>query len=148
MDFADCRSSPCLRLKLGSTLPQPARAIVPPIGPCRFRHEVVGSARGRQRREEPPWDAVTWSSRCSLDVAIAVHDELESNPVSYLLRVTPTTSARELARSFGTTQSGTVSTMMRIRYYKPPKRAVLLRLTVSDEVGNETSVRQVVKLPR
>ena len=84
----------------------------------------------------------------SLDVTIAVGDNVEGSPVSYLLRVTPTTSARELARSFGTTRDGTVSMTMRIRYYKPPKRAVLLRLSASDEVGNETSASQVVRLPR
>ena len=84
----------------------------------------------------------------SLDLTIALGDNMEGSPVSYLLRVTPTTSARELARSFGTTREGTVAMTMRLRYYKPPKRAVLLRLSVADEVGNETSASQVVKLPR
>jgi hypothetical protein len=84
----------------------------------------------------------------SLDVAIALRDDVEGNPVSYLLRVTPTTSARELARSFGTTQDGAASVTMRVRYYKPPKRAVLLRLSASDEVGNESSINRVLRLPR
>ena len=42
----------------------------------------------------------------SLKLAIALRDELEGNPVSYTLRVTPATSARELASSVGTTQAG------------------------------------------
>jgi hypothetical protein len=84
----------------------------------------------------------------SLDVGIALRDDVEGNPLSYLLRVTPTTSARELARSFGTTRDGTASMTMRVRYYKPPKRAVLLRLSASDEVGNESSVNRVLRLPR
>ena len=84
----------------------------------------------------------------SLDVGIALRDDLEANPLSYLLRVTPTTSARELARSFGTTRDGAASMTLRFRYYKPPKRAVLLRLSASDEVGNESSASQVLKLPR
>jgi hypothetical protein len=84
----------------------------------------------------------------SLDVGIALRDDVEGNPLSYLLRVTPTTSPRELARSFGTTRDGTASMTMRVRYYKPPKRAVLLRLTASDEVGNESSVNRVLRLPR
>ena len=83
----------------------------------------------------------------SLDVAIALRDDVEGNPVSYTLRVTPTTSARELASNIGTTQGGTISTTMRVRYYRPLVRAVLLRLTASDEVGNESSISQVVKLP-
>ena len=84
----------------------------------------------------------------SVGLAIALRDDVEGSPVSYLLRVTPTTSARELARSFGTTRDGTASMTMRVRYYKPPKRAVLLRLSASDEVGNESSASQVVRLPR
>ena len=84
----------------------------------------------------------------SLVLTIALRDNSEGSPVSYLLRVTPTTSARELARSFGTAQEGSTSMTMRFRYYKPPKRAVLLRLSVADEVGNESSVTQVVRLPR
>lgn len=84
----------------------------------------------------------------SLDVAITLRDDVEGNPVSYLLRVTPTASARELARSFGTAQAGTVSMTMRMRYYMPPRRAVLLRLSASDEVGNESSLDRVLKLPR
>ena len=84
----------------------------------------------------------------SLDLAIALRDNLEGSPVSYLLRVTPTTSARELARSFGTTRDGNVSMKIRVRYYKPPTRAVLLRLSASDEVGNESAVNRVLRLPR
>ena len=37
---------------------------------------------------------------------------------------------------------------MRVRYYRPRVRAIVLRLTVSDEVGNESSVSRVVELPR
>lgn len=84
----------------------------------------------------------------SLDLTIALGDNIEGSPVSYLLRVTPTTSARELARSFGTTRDGVAAMTMRFRYYKPPKRAVLLRLDASDEVGNASSVARVLKLPR
>ena len=84
----------------------------------------------------------------SLALAIALGDEVEGNPVSYQLRVTPTTSARELAGNVGTAQAGTVSMTMPVRYYRPRVRAVLLRLTASDEVGNESSISQVVKLPR
>ncbi|MGH3077809.1 MAG: hypothetical protein ACRDPZ_06440 [Gaiellaceae bacterium] len=84
----------------------------------------------------------------SLALAIALRDEVEGNPVSYALRVTPTTSARVLASDAGTTQAGTVSMTMPVRYYRPRVRAVLLRLTASDEVGNESSANQVVKLPR
>jgi hypothetical protein len=83
----------------------------------------------------------------SLKLEIALRDNLEGNPVSYTLRVTPATSARELASSFGTTQAGAVSVTMRTpRVYG--LRAMLLRLTASDEVGNESSVSQVVKLSR
>ena len=57
-------------------------------------------------------------------------------------------SGRELARSFGTTRDGAAAMTMRFRYYKPPKRAIVLRLGASDEVGNESSASQVVKLPR
>ena len=83
----------------------------------------------------------------SLHLELALRDNVEG-PVAYLLRVTPTTSVRELARSFGTTRDGAASMTMRFRYYNPAKRAVLLRLGVSDEVGNESSASQVVKLPR
>ena len=62
--------------------------------------------------------------------------------------MTPTTSARELASNAGTTRAGTVSTTMRVRFYKPRVQAVVLRLTASDAVGNEISISQVVKLPR
>ncbi len=84
----------------------------------------------------------------SLELAIALRDDVEGNPVSYTLRVTPTTSARELASNVGTTQAGTVSTTMRIRYYKSRVQAVVLRFSASDEVGNESSISQVVQLPR
>ena len=84
----------------------------------------------------------------SLDVTIALRDEAEGSPVSYVLRVTPTTSARELASSSGTVQAGTASTTLRVRYYNPLKRAVLLRLNASDEVGNESSLDRVLRLPR
>jgi hypothetical protein len=42
----------------------------------------------------------------SLALAIALRDEVEGNPVSYKLRVTPTTSARELASDVGTSKPG------------------------------------------
>ena len=83
----------------------------------------------------------------SLKLAIALRDELEGNPVSYTLRVTPATSARELASSVGTTQAGVVSVTMRTSQVFG-LRSMLVRLTASDEVGNESSVSQVVKLPR
>ena len=83
----------------------------------------------------------------SLALAIDLRDEVEGNPVSYTLRVTPTTSARELASDAGTTLAGSVSLTMRT-----PRlfglRTILVRLTASDEVGNESSTSQVVQLPR
>ena len=84
----------------------------------------------------------------SVEAAIALRDDVEGSPVFYKLRVTPTTSARELASNVGTTRKETVAMTMRLRYDKPPKRAVLLRLSVADEVGNESSATQVLKLPR
>ena len=83
----------------------------------------------------------------SLHLELALRDNVEG-PIAYLLRVTPTTSVRELARSFGATRDGAASMTMRFRYHNPAKRAVLLRLGVSDEVGNESSASQVVRLPR
>jgi hypothetical protein len=83
-----------------------------------------------------------------LDVAIALRDDVEGAPISYVLRVTPTTSARELATRVGTTSDGAASMTMRVRYYKPPRRTVLLRLSASDEAGNESSVTRVLRLPR
>jgi hypothetical protein len=84
----------------------------------------------------------------SLDLALDLRDDVEGNPVSYQLRVTPTTSARVLASDAGTTQAGTVSMTMPMRYYRPRVRAVVLRLSASDEVGNETSLDYVLQLPR
>jgi hypothetical protein len=84
----------------------------------------------------------------TLALAIALRDDVEGNPVSYTLRVTPTTSPRVLASDAGTTQAGTASMTLPVRYYRPRVRAVVLWLTASDEVGNENSVSQVVKLPR
>ncbi len=84
----------------------------------------------------------------SLALAIALRDEVEGAPVSYTLRVTPTTSPRGLAESVGTTAAGTASMTMRVDYYLPRVRAVVLRLSASDEVGNESSVSLVVRLPR
>jgi hypothetical protein len=83
----------------------------------------------------------------SLELAIALRDDVEGRPVSYTLLATPASSARELASSLGTTQAGSVSVTMRTpRVYG--LRSILLRLTASDEVGNESSVSQVVKLTR
>jgi hypothetical protein len=84
----------------------------------------------------------------SLAFALALRDDVEGNPVSYTLRVTPTTSARVLASDAGTTKAGTVSMTMPLRYYRPRVRAVVLRLSASDEVGNETSLDHVLQLPR
>ena len=84
----------------------------------------------------------------SLGVATDLRDDIEGTPVSYELRVTPTTSARVLASNSGTTQAGNVSMTVPVRFYRPRVRAVVLRLTASDEVGNESSVSQVVRLPR
>jgi hypothetical protein len=83
----------------------------------------------------------------TLALAIALRDDVEVTP-SYTFRVTPTTSPRVLASDAGTTQAGTASMTLPVRYYRPRVRAVVLWLTASDEVGNENSVSQVVKLPR
>jgi hypothetical protein len=83
----------------------------------------------------------------ALEIAIALRDDVEENPVSYTLQVTPTSSLRELASNFGTANAGTVSMTMRTPQLFG-RRSILLRLTASDEVGNESSVSQVLKLPR
>jgi hypothetical protein len=85
--------------------------------------------------------AGTYSTR----VALALRDNVTDSPVSYTLRVT--SGRRELARRFGTAKTRAVPMTLRIR---PPAgaRTVQLQLTGVDPIGNATSVRRVLRLPR
>jgi hypothetical protein len=82
----------------------------------------------------------------SINVSLALRDDVEGNPVSYRLRVA-TARGIELTRRFGTATKGAFSMTLRIR---PPDgaRFVRLQLTGVDPVGNAVSVRRALSLPR
>ena len=81
----------------------------------------------------------------SIKVALALRDDVTDSPVSYTLRAFA--GGAELARRFGTARTEAVSVTLRIR---PPAgaRTVRLALTAADPVGNATSVRRALSLPR
>jgi hypothetical protein len=92
----------------------------------------------------------------SVQVALALGDDVEGNPVSYTLRAAIHPSTRspgwtpegfELTRESGTADAETVSMTLVVR---PPARAksIRLHLVASDPVGNERGISQALKLPR
>jgi hypothetical protein len=89
----------------------------------------------------------------SIKVALALHDNVEGNPVSYMLRVTATGASRlrggtELARTFGIAETGAVSHVLRVLPLSTKAKSIRLVLTASDPVGNESSLKRIVRLPR
>jgi hypothetical protein len=89
----------------------------------------------------------------SIKLALALRDDVEGNPVSYTLRVTTAGAVRfgggrELANESGTTESGSVSTTLRVSPPNKRARSVQLRLSASDPVGNEVSLVRPLRLPR
>jgi hypothetical protein len=70
----------------------------------------------------------------------------DGNPVTYIARVTA--GGLELGRKFGTTRTGTVTLAMRVRPQNARVRALRLDVVASDPVGNESSHRRVLSLPR
>ncbi|HET9242910.1 MAG TPA: hypothetical protein VFN99_05660 [Gaiella sp.] len=82
----------------------------------------------------------------ALELLLVVRDNVADKPVSYTLRAS--TGGRELARRSGTAaRTDAFWTTLRIR---PPAgaRTVDLQLSATDEVGNESSVSRLVRLPR
>jgi hypothetical protein len=89
----------------------------------------------------------------SIKVALGLRDDVEGNPVSYAMRVTATGASRfgggtELASTSGTAETEAVSLVLRVFPLSPKTKTIRLDLTASDPVGNEISMRRVVKLPR
>ncbi len=81
-----------------------------------------------------------------LDLVLAMHDDVEGNPVGYALSVRK--NGLELARRVGSTATGTVPLTLRIRRPNANVRAVRVQVTAVDPVGNERSVSQLLRLPR
>jgi hypothetical protein len=83
----------------------------------------------------------------ALRLRIALRDNVTDNPVSYIVRARGP-GLRELARRFGTANTGAVSTTLRIRPIAGA-RTVRLQLTAEDPVGNSASVwPRELRLPR
>lgn len=109
--------------------------------------EISGATATKLRRSKGAY---------SVEVALALGDDVEGNPVSYTLRAATHPSTRspgwtpegfELTRESGTAEAGTVSMTLVVR---PPARAksIRLHLVASDPVGNERALSQALKLPR
>jgi hypothetical protein len=82
----------------------------------------------------------------SINVALALRDDVEGNPVSYTLRVATIHRGIELARTSDTTTNPTRTLTFRI---KPPRvKAVRLQLAAEDPLGNASSLTRALKLPR
>ena len=81
----------------------------------------------------------------SVRLTLALHDDVDGNPVSYTLRVTA--GGVELARRFGTARTTTVPMTLRVRPTARVK-AVRLLLSAEDPVGNEATTGRSLRLPR
>jgi hypothetical protein len=90
----------------------------------------------------------------SIRVALSLRDDVEGNPVAYVLRVREGREhARdrrrsELGRTEGTTASGSISTTLQVFPSSKRVRSVQLLLSASDPAGNEVSRTRSLKLPR
>jgi hypothetical protein len=82
----------------------------------------------------------------SINVALALRDDVEGNPVSYTLRVATIHRGIELARTFDTKTNPTRTLTFRI--YPPRVKAVRLQLAAEDPLGNASSLTRALKLPR
>jgi hypothetical protein len=80
----------------------------------------------------------------SLRLRVVIRDDVGGNPVGYTVVVRGGTLA--LARKIGTTASGTISLVLRIRPRRP-SRSIRVVVTAIDPVGNKASLTRTVRLP-
>jgi hypothetical protein len=84
-----------------------------------------------------------------IPVTLDIRDDVEDNPVTYKVIVTRENGAGPWLASKSGEAMGSASFELRVR--RPlayPVRAVLIRITAVDPVGNESSLNAKVKLPR
>lgn len=84
----------------------------------------------------------------TISAALDFRDDVEDNPVSYTVSVRRENGAGPWLASKSGTAIGGVSCEFRIRRPKASVRAVLIRTTAADPVGNESSLDATVKLPK
>ena len=85
----------------------------------------------------------------TIPVALDIRDDVEDNPVTYKVIVTRENGAGPWLASKSGEAMGGVSFELRVR--RPlayAVRAVLIRTTAVDPVGNESSLDATVKLPK
>jgi hypothetical protein len=84
----------------------------------------------------------------TISAALDFRDNVEDNPVSYTVSVRRENGAGPwLAFKLGEA-IGSISFEFRVRRPKASVRAVLIRTTAVDPVGNESSLDATVKLPK
>ena len=84
----------------------------------------------------------------TIPVALDIRDNVEDNPVTYKVIVTRESGAGPWLASKSGEAIGGISFELRVRRPNERVRAVLIRTTAVDPVGNESSLDARVKLPR
>ena len=84
----------------------------------------------------------------SIPVVLDIRDNVEDNPVTYKVVVIRESRAGPWLASKSGVAIGGMSFELRIRRPNEPVRAVLIRTTAMDPVGNESSLDVRVKLPK
>jgi hypothetical protein len=100
-------------------------------------HRTVSISQARATRLQRPKGAYV------VHIAFSTPDGTTGNAVSYAMTVS---GGGAFVRRSGTTTSGTVSTMLRVRPEKGMRR-LRLTLAASDPVGNETRLVRQSRLP-
>jgi hypothetical protein len=84
----------------------------------------------------------------TIPVALDIRDNVEDNPVAYVVSVRRESGAGPWLASKSGEAIGGISFELRVRRPNGRVRAVLIRTTAVDPVGNESSLDVLVKLPR
>jgi hypothetical protein len=84
----------------------------------------------------------------TIPVALDIRDNVEDNPVTYTVIVTRERGAGRWLASKSGEAIGSVSLEFRVRRPNARVRAVLIRTTAVDPVGNESTLGATVKLPQ
>jgi hypothetical protein len=84
----------------------------------------------------------------TIPLALDIRDNVEDNPVTYKVVVTRESGAGPWLASKSGEAIGGTTFELRIRRPNEPVRAVLIRTTAVDPVGNVSSLEATVKLPR